>query len=202
MSFETSSCHVFNIFRNWNYGFLVFCFYYNEAATNIPLQNWYCYGKMVAEQAAWERANEKGLDLVVVIPCLVLGPLLQPGINLSVLHILKYLNGSAKTYTNAVQAYVHVRDVAEAHILVYENPSSSGRYFCAESVLHRGDVVDILAKLFPQYQLPTECSDKLKPRKKPFKISNQKLKDLGLEFTPTKQTIYETVISLQEKGQI
>lgn len=165
-------------------------------------KNWYCYGKTVAEQAAWERAKEKGLDLVVVNPCVVLGPLLQSAINASTLHILKYLTGSAKTYANSVQAYVHVRDVAEAHILVFENTSASGRYLCAESVLHRGDVVDLLAKMFPQYPIPNRCSDEVKPRMKPYNFSNQKLKDIGLEFTPVKQCLYETVISLQEKGHI
>ncbi|XP_059456985.1 cinnamoyl-CoA reductase 1-like [Corylus avellana] len=163
-------------------------------------KNWYCYGKAVAEQAAWEVAKEKGVDLVVVNPVLVLGPLLQPNVNASVVHVLKYLTGSAKTYANSVQAYVHVRDVALAHILVLETPSASGRYLCAESVLHRGDVVQILAKLFPEYPIPTKCSDEKNPRAKPYKFSNQKLKELGLEFTPVKQCLYETVKSLQEKG--
>nr|AAL47684.1 cinnamoyl-CoA reductase [Pinus taeda] len=165
-------------------------------------KNWYCYGKTVAEKAAWERAKDKGLDLVVVNPCVVLGPVLQSSINSSIIHILKYLTGSAKTYANSVQAYVHVRDVAEAHILVYESPSASGRYLCAESVLHRGDVVDSLASMFPQYPIPTKVKEDGKPRVKPWKVSNQKLKDLGLEFTPAKQCLYETVISLQEKGHI
>ncbi|XP_072982308.1 cinnamoyl-CoA reductase 1-like isoform X2 [Typha latifolia] len=119
-------------------------------------KNWYCYGKAVAEQAAVEWAKEKGVDLVVVNPVLVLGPLLQPTVNASVAHILKYLDGSAKKYTNAVQAYVHVRDVAEAHVRVYESPAASGRYLCAESVLHREDVVRILGKLFPEYPVPTK----------------------------------------------
>lgn len=163
-------------------------------------KNWYCYGKAVAEQAAWEVSKEKGVDLVVVNPVLVLGPLLQPSVNASIVHILKYLTGSAKTYANSVQAYVHVRDVALAHILVFEAPSASGRYLCAESVLHRGDVVDILAKFFPEYPIPTKCSDEKNPGAKPYKFSNQKLRDLGLEFTPVKQCLYESVKSLQEKG--
>uniref|UniRef100_A0A2P2NHR2 cinnamoyl-CoA reductase n=1 Tax=Rhizophora mucronata TaxID=61149 RepID=A0A2P2NHR2_RHIMU len=165
-------------------------------------KNWYCYGKAVAEQAAWEVAKEKEVDLVVVNPVLVLGPLLQSTVNASIIHILKYLNGSAKTYANSVQAYVHVRDVALAHILVYETPSASGRYLCAESVLHRGEVVEILAKFFPEYPVPTKCSDEKNPRVKPYKFTNQKLKDLGMEFTPTKQCLYETVKSLQEKGHL
>ena len=120
------------------------------------MQNWYCYGKTVAEQAAWEEAKNKGVDLVVVCPVLVLGPILQSSVNASIIHILKYLTGSAKTYANSVQAYVHVRDVALAHILVYETPSASGRYLCAEDVLHRGEVCEILAKFFPEYPVPTK----------------------------------------------
>ncbi|GKV26970.1 hypothetical protein SLEP1_g36179 [Rubroshorea leprosula] len=119
-------------------------------------KNWYCFGKAVAEQAAWDIAKEKEVDLVVVNPVLVLGPLLQPTVNASIVHILKYLTGSAKTYANSVQAYVDVRDVALAHILVYENPSASGRYLCAESALHRGELVEILAKFFPEFPIPTK----------------------------------------------
>ncbi|KAK8575842.1 hypothetical protein V6N13_032847 [Hibiscus sabdariffa] len=165
-------------------------------------KNWYCYGKTVAEQVAWQMAEEKGVDLVVMNPVLVLGPLLQPTINASIVHILKYLTGSAKTYANLVQGYVHVRDVALAHILIFEDPSASGRYICAESILHRGEVVEILTKLFPEYPIPTKCSDEKNPRAKPYKFSNQKLKDLGMEFTPVKQCLSETVKSLQEKGHL
>lgn len=110
----------------------------------------------MAEQAAWDSAKELGVDLVVINPVLVLGPLLHPTVNASVLHILKYLTGSAKTYANSIQAYAHVRDVALAHILLFETPAASGRYLCAESVLHRGDVVEILVKFFPKYPIPTK----------------------------------------------
>ncbi|KAH7844643.1 hypothetical protein Vadar_030177 [Vaccinium darrowii] len=165
-------------------------------------QNWYCYGKTVAEQAASDDAKDKGVDLVVVIPVMVIGPLLQPTVNASSLHILQYLNGMAKTYNNAAQAYVNVKDVALAHILVYETPSASGRYLCAESALHRGDVVGILAKLFPQYPIPTKCKDETEPRAKPYKLSNQKLKDLGLEFTPVELALYESVKSFQDRGHL
>ena len=42
----------------------------------------------------------------------------------------------------------------------------------------------------------------MNPRAKPYKFSNQKLKDLGLEFTPAKQCLYDTVKCLQEKGHL
>jgi cinnamoyl-CoA reductase len=123
------------------------------------MQNWYCYGKAVAEQAARDLCRQRGLELAVVNPVLVVGPLLQPAVNASIGHVLKYLDGSARTFANAVQAYVDVRDVADAHLRVFESPrASGGRYLCAESVLHREDVVRILAKLFPEYPVPTRYS--------------------------------------------
>lgn len=121
------------------------------------MQNWYCYGKAVAEQAARDLCRQRGLELAVVNPVLVVGPLLQPAVNASIGHVLKYLDGSARTFANAVQAYVDVRDVADAHLRVFESPRASGRHLCAERVLHREDVVRILAKLFPEYPVPARC---------------------------------------------
>ena len=120
------------------------------------LQNWYCYGKTVAEQVAWEEAKKKGVDLVVVCPVIVMGPMLQSSANTTMIHILKYLTGAVKTYANAVHAYVDVKDVALAHVLVYETPSAFGRYICAESMLHRGEVCQILAIFFSEYPVPTK----------------------------------------------
>lgn len=167
----------------------------------IQTKNWYCYAKILAEKLAWEMAEKRNLDIVVINPSLVLGPLLQPAMNASTAHIMKYLTGSAKTYANLTQAYVDVRDVAEAHILVYETPTASGhRYLCAESNLHRGDLVHMLAELCPHYPLATKCSDEKNPRKQPYKFSNQKLRDLGLSFTPLNKCLADTVASLQHKG--
>ncbi|KAF0915032.1 hypothetical protein E2562_033160 [Oryza meyeriana var. granulata] len=163
-------------------------------------ENWYCYAKTVAEQGAWEVARRRGVDLVVVNPVLVLGPLLQPTVNASTEHVMKYLTGSAKTYVNAAQAYVHVRDVAEAHVRVYEAPGARGRYICAESTLHRGDLCRVLAKLFPEYPVPTRCKDEAAPPVKGYLFSNQRLRDLGMDFVPVRQCLYDTVRSLQDKG--
>ncbi|PWZ20402.1 Cinnamoyl-CoA reductase 1 [Zea mays] len=163
--------------------------------------NWYCYAKTVAEQGAWEAARARGLDLAVVIPVVVLGELLQPSMNTSTLHILKYLTGQTKEYVNESHAYVHVRDAAEAHVRVLEAPGAGGRrYVCAERTLHRGELCRILAGLFPEYPIPTRCKDQVNPPKKGYKFTNQPLKDLGVKFTPVHGYLYEAVKSLQDKG--
>ncbi|CAL5011628.1 unnamed protein product [Urochloa decumbens] len=163
-------------------------------------KNWYCYAKTVAEQAAWELAKQRQLDLVVVNPSLVLGPLLQPSVNASTLHILKYLDGSVKTYTDAVQAYVHVQDVADAHARVYEEPGAWGRYLCAGRTLHRGEVCRMLAKMFPEYPVPTECKGGAAETKKGCLFSSRRLAVLGVGVTPAILCLYDTVTSLQDKG--
>jgi len=46
------------------------------------------------------------------------------------------------------------------------------------------------------------CSDEKNPRVKPYLFSSQKLKDLGMEFTPVKQSLYDTVKNLQDNGHL
>uniref|UniRef100_A0A0E0B0D5 NAD-dependent epimerase/dehydratase domain-containing protein n=1 Tax=Oryza glumipatula TaxID=40148 RepID=A0A0E0B0D5_9ORYZ len=131
-------------------------------------KDWYCYAKTVAEMVAAEQASKRGIQLVVVLPAMTLGQMLQSTINPSIRHIADFLNGSRKTHRNAVAGYVDARDVARAHALVYEDPKAHGRYLCIATVLHR-------------------CEDS-KQMVQPFKFSNQRLRDLGLTFTPIKES--------------
>jgi cinnamoyl-CoA reductase len=57
----------------------------------------------IAERSAWEAA--RGLDLAVVIPVVVLGELLRPGMSTSTLHILSRTS-PARTYVNESHAYL------------------------------------------------------------------------------------------------
>ncbi|CAO2191329.1 unnamed protein product [Urochloa humidicola] len=166
--------------------------------------NWYCCAKMMAEIAATEAAARLGLQLAVVLPCMTVGPTLQQGPSLSNNHVARLLTGAVKAYPNAVAAYVDVRDVARAHVLAYEAKQGLGakRYLCAAAVLHRAQLVGILTELFPQYPVTAKCEDDGRPMAKTYRFSNQRLRDLGLEFTPLGKSLYETVICMQEKGHL
>nr|CAB3480905.1 unnamed protein product [Digitaria exilis] len=163
--------------------------------------NWYCCAKMKAEITATEEAERLGLHLAVVLPGMTIG-MLQKELNVSNHHVLRYLMGVKRSYPNAVAAYVDVRDVARAHVLAYETPGAAGRYLCARVVLHRAQLVAMLRDLFPEYPVTAKCEDDSKPRERPYKFSNQRLKDLGLQFTPLKKSLYEAVICMQKKGHL
>ncbi|KAK1429493.1 hypothetical protein QVD17_11702 [Tagetes erecta] len=159
---------------------------------------WYVLSKTLAEEAAWKFAEEKGLDIVTINPAMVIGPLLQPTLNTSAESIANLLKGS-ETYPNSTLGWVNVKDVANAHIKAFEIPSASGRYCLVESVVHYSELVEILRKLYPTYQLPEKCADD-KPFTPTFQVSKEKAKSLGIEYISLEQSIKETVESLKEKN--
>lgn len=158
---------------------------------------WYVVSKTLAEEAAWKFVKENNIDMVTINPAMVIGPLLQPVLNTSAAAILNLING-AQTFPNASFGWVNVKDVANAHILAYENASASGRHCLVERVAHYSEVVRILRELYPSLQLPEKCADD-KPYVPIYQVSKEKAKSLGLEYTPLEVSIKETVESLKEK---
>lgn len=162
---------------------------------------WYPLSKTLAEKAAWEFAKENGLDMVVVNPGTVMGPILPPTLNASMLMILRLLQGCTETYENFFMGSVHVKDVTLAHLLVYENKSATGRHLCVEAISHYGDFAAKVAELLPEYNVPRLPRD-TQPGLLRAKDASKKLIDLGLQFIPMEQIIKESVESLKSKGYL
>ncbi|XP_010685913.2 cinnamoyl-CoA reductase 1 [Beta vulgaris subsp. vulgaris] len=160
---------------------------------------WYPLSKILAEKAAWEFAKENNLDVVVVNPGTVMGPVLPPTPNASMLMLLRLLQGCTETYRDLFMGIIHVKDVALAHILVYENKSATGRHLCVEAISHYGDFAAKVAELFPEYKVPRLPRD-TQPGLLRAKDASKKLMDLGLQFIPMDQIIKESVESLKSKG--
>ncbi|GAA0147854.1 dehydratase [Lithospermum erythrorhizon] len=162
---------------------------------------WYPLSKTLAEKAAWEFAKEKGLNMAVVNPGTVMGPIIPPAINASMLMLLRLIQGCTDTYEDFFMGLVHVKDVALAHILVYENTSAAGRHLCVEAITHYGDFAAKVAELYPEYKVPRLPKD-THPGLLRSKDGAKKLMDLGLEFSPMEQIIKDAVESLKSKGYI
>ncbi|KAK9673634.1 hypothetical protein RND81_12G180200 [Saponaria officinalis] len=161
---------------------------------------WYLISKTLAEQAAWKFAKEKGIDLVSINPTVCIGPLLQNTINGSCNYIYSLVNGS-ETYLNETFSWVHVKDVAEAHIRAFEVPSAHGRYLMVESNAPLSEVVQILRELYPDLKLPTKPETD-KPPVILCKVSQEKTLSLGIKFTPLRDALKDTVDCFKEKQLI
>lgn len=160
---------------------------------------WYPASKTLAEKAAWDFAKETGLDVVVINPGTVMGPILPPAINASMAMFLQLLQGGTEGYQNFYMGCVHVKDVAEGHILLYETPSASGRHLCVEATNHWSEFAEMVAKLYPEYKIH-RFTEVTQPGLLRVQSPPKKFVDLGLVFTPMEQVIKDSVSSLKEKG--
>ncbi|XP_057499487.1 cinnamoyl-CoA reductase CAD2-like isoform X3 [Actinidia eriantha] len=161
-------------------------------------QLWYPLSKTLAEEAAWKFAKEYGIDMITMNPGWVIGPLLQRTLNSTVEVVFNLING-AKSYPNAFYRWVDVRDVASAHIQALEISSASGRYCVVDKAAHFSEVVKILHQLYPALDLPEKC-DSATPFQLGYHVVNEKVKRLGIEFTPLEVSLKDTVESLKEKN--
>ncbi|KAH9547630.1 hypothetical protein CY35_11G043800 [Sphagnum magellanicum] len=163
-------------------------------------KDWYALSKTLAEKAAWDFVKEKGLDMVVINPGGVFGPTLQASELGSNMFIVGILNGTMKVYPNIAFGITGVKDVAMAHILAYELEHATGRYICSGPVHPFADVVSLLRKLYPMYDISAKVVDETVPMIPPHNLSSQKLRDLGLRLQPTEDVIHETVTNFKEWG--
>ncbi|KAJ1401885.1 Tetratricopeptide-like helical domain superfamily [Sesbania bispinosa] len=107
---------------------------------------WYVLSKTLAEDVAWKFVRENNIDMVIINPTMVIGPLLQPVLNTSVAAVLNPVNG-AQTFPNSTFGWFNVKDVANAHVQVYENALASERYCLVERAVHYSKIVKTLREV-------------------------------------------------------
>lgn len=102
----------------------------------------YVKSKTMAEHAAWEFiAGERGaLELSVVNPVGVLGPVLGPDLSSSTVLVKLMMDGAIARAPHISFNVVDVRDVAELHLRAMTDPAAKGERFLAVA----GDPMSLL----------------------------------------------------------
>lgn len=93
----------------------------------------YHKSKALAEHAAWDfMAREgKSLELSVVNPVGVFGPVLGPDYSASILLVQRMMDGALPGYPRLRFGVVDVRDVADLHLRAMTHPAAKGERFLA-----------------------------------------------------------------------
>lgn len=122
----------------------------------------YPQSKTLAERAAWDfiatLPADRGLELVVVNPGMVLGPMLSPETSTSHEPVRRLLGGRTPGVPRVGWAMVDVRDLAVAHRLAMEVPGAAGnRYICAGEHVWMQEMAEVLAAEFGPhgFRVPT-----------------------------------------------
>jgi dihydroflavonol-4-reductase len=102
----------------------------------------YVKSKTLAERAAWNFMAEEGgtLELAVVNPVAVLGPVLSKNFSASIQIVRRMLNGGMPAAPHLVFGIVDVRDVADLHLRAMTHPAAKGERFLAAA----GDFLSLL----------------------------------------------------------
>ena len=181
-----------------------------EAIQNPP--NGYRASKTFAEKAAWEfLKNEKpNFTISTMCPPLVLGPIIHylqnlDNLNTSNQRIAAIMTGKAKEEIPPTGTFIwtDVRDLALAHVKAAELPAAANeRFFVTAGFFSNEEIADIIRENFPQLQgqLPAKGTKGGEyPADGLYKYNNSKVKEvLGIQFRSLKESIVDTVNSLQD----
>jgi len=124
----------------------------------------YVKSKVIAERAAWDfiASEGRGLELSVVNPAGIFGPILAPDYSSSIeliKRLMKGVPGAPRIYFGVVD----VRDVADLHLRAMTHPSAKGERFISVSgdSISMVDIARMLrarlgtaARRVPRFQLP------------------------------------------------
>jgi nucleoside-diphosphate-sugar epimerase len=125
----------------------------------------YVKSKTLAERAAWEFIAKEGgdLELAVVNPVGVFGPVLGPDYSTSILLVQRLLDGAMPGCPRLYFGVVDVRDVADLHLRAMTHDGAKGERFLAVAgdFMSMLDVAKVLkkrmgasARRVPTWQLP------------------------------------------------
>jgi nucleoside-diphosphate-sugar epimerase len=125
----------------------------------------YVKSKTLAERAAWDFIGREGgnLELAVINPVGVLGPVLGPDYSTSILLVQRLMDGAMPGVPRLCFGVVDVRDVADLHIRAMNDAAAKGERFLAVAggFVWMRDIANFLkrrmgtaARRVPTWQLP------------------------------------------------
>nr|AFU90826.1 dihydroflavonol 4-reductase [Epimedium sagittatum] len=175
-----------------------------EFCRRTKMTGW-CYfvSKTLAEQAAWDYARENNIDFISIIPTLVVGPFIMNSMPPSMVTALSLITGSESHYSILKQhQLVHLDDLCNAGIFLFEHPTAEGRYICSSQDVTIFELADLLKNKYPEYNIPTKFNGIDEPIK-PIHFSSKRLLDLGFQYKYTMEDMFDGAIrSCREKKLI
>ncbi|XP_052197793.1 dihydroflavonol 4-reductase-like [Diospyros lotus] len=164
----------------------------------------YFVSKMLAEKAASEAAKDSKIEFISIVPTLVVGPFIIPTFPPSLITALSPITGGAgnEGHLSIIKQgqFVHIDDLCEAHIFLYEHPEAEGRYICSSHEATIYDLAEMMRVNWPEYNVPAEFKG-IEKNLSIVTFSSKKLTGMGFEFKYSLEEMFRGAIdSCREKG--
>ena len=164
--------------------------------------SFYGASKTLAERAAYQFVEDQmpSTRLVTICPTMVIGPMLQPSPNMTMLSLCNWLkNGKGGTLPNDSMSFIDVRDCAAQHVAAMEDGTISGRFMSLDRSLHWNDLELILREVHPAMPQSEPCgADPVKPTQ--FDITRQLT--LGVLVRPLEVALSDAAAELRTKNML
>ncbi len=223
---DTGAAKVIHVSTYGAYGIPMECPFTEDCAVVPRFTSEYTRTKYAGEMVAWEMFEKQELPLVVVYPCVVVGP---GDTQATGRYMRDFIERRlpATLFEDTEYTYVHVKDVAEAILKVLEKTDNIGqKYIIGKQRLSIGEINQLLNEItgvpIPRIRLPgflasitAACctlaanltkkpppwgmsSDQIRSMKETIIADGSKAEtELGIEYTPVHVAIKEMVASFQ-----
>ena len=151
--------------------------------------------KTVMEKAAFEFCDKNNIRLSIILPTGLYGDAIMPEhMKHNPFSWLKNaIEGGYPRHEkipNDSSSMIHLRDLANIFLAVYENKECNGRYFGVYDSIHWQDIYAECKKLIPQMKLPEPIKEKAV---KPTGFDFSRRDSLGLEIKDFRITLKDTI---------
>lgn len=178
----------------------------------------YAKSKTLAERAAWDFAAEHPeVEVAVINPGMIIGPILRPEFGTSVGGIRAVLSGELPGVPRLNFAIVDVRDLAVAHRLAMETPEAAGnRYLCAGAETPFPELTRMLAeryrvstrvlpdwlvRIVARFNADARTATRFLGRSEQLSAEKAE-RELGWHMRPVSETVLDTAESLIRFGMV
>jgi dihydroflavonol-4-reductase len=189
----------------------------------------YFQTKYLGEQIMWDMFDKRGLPLVVVYPCAVLGPDDPKSTGQYIMNII-HRNMPATVFENSILTFVYVKDVAEAIVRAAEKQNNIGeKYLIGKYQLSFREINKMITEIsgvpLPKLHLPDSFTmfnaflltglanlikkpppwglsvDQMKVMREGFQVDGSKAeRELGMTYTPIRFAFKEAIESMKKSN--
>ena len=133
--------------------------HWSDVDTQCKAKKYTSAAKTVMEKTAMKFAEDNGIRLSIILPTGLFGPVIIPSHLAGNPHawikrLMEGGEGRHKKIPNDSTSLIHLHDLAEIFLSVYEKPEASGRFYGVYGSWHWQDIYFELQKILPHMKMP------------------------------------------------